>query len=117
MKKIFKVNKDFNNSRFDKWFKSKILDVPHSLIEKLIRKRSIKVNHKRTKTSYRVQTNDLVEIYLSFKTKGDIDNIKVYNNILFDVFQVQKNVVLINFKNQTQSHIFSFSDREKTFTY
>ena len=36
MKKIFKVNKDFNNSRFDKWFKSKILDVPHSLIEKLI---------------------------------------------------------------------------------
>ena len=61
--------------------------------------------------------NDLVEIYLSFKTKGDIDNIKVYNNILFDVFQVQKNVVLINFKNQTQSHIFSFSDREKTFTY
>ena len=61
--------------------------------------------------------NDLVEIFLSFKTKGDIDNIKVSNNILFDVFQVQKNVVLINFENQTKSHIFSFSDREKTFTY
>ena len=61
--------------------------------------------------------NDLVEIYLSFETKGDINNIKVYNNILFDVFQVQKNVVLINLENQTQSHIFSFSDRKKTFTY
>ena len=61
--------------------------------------------------------NDLVEIYLSFETRGDINNIKVYNNILFDVFQVQKNVVLINLENQTQSHIFSFSDREKTFNY
>ena len=61
--------------------------------------------------------NDLVEIYLSFKTRGHINNIKVYNNILVDVFQVQKNVVLINLENQTHSHIFSFSDREKTFTY
>ena len=61
--------------------------------------------------------NDLVEIYLSFETRGDINNIKVYNNILFDVFQVQKNVVLINLKNQNQSYIFSYSDREKTFNY
>ena len=61
--------------------------------------------------------NDLVEIYLSFETRGDIKNIKVYNNILFDVFQVQKNVVLINLKNQNQSYIFSYSDREKTFNY
>tara|TARA_Y100000768_G_scaffold386488_1_gene375015 strand:- start:311 stop:778 length:468 start_codon:yes stop_codon:yes gene_type:complete len=61
--------------------------------------------------------NDLVVIYLSFETKGEIYNIKVSNNILFDVFRVQKNVVLINFENQTQSHIFSFSDREKIFTY
>ena len=61
--------------------------------------------------------NDLIVINLSFEKKGNIYNIKVSNNILFDVFQVQKNVVLINFENQTQSHILSFSDREKTFTY
>ena len=63
MKKIFKVDKDFNNSRFDKWFKSEVLDIPHSLIEKLIRKKNIKVNHKKTKTSYRVKLNDIVEIH------------------------------------------------------
>ena len=61
--------------------------------------------------------NDLIIINLSFEKKGDIYNIKVSNNILFDVFRVQKNVVLVNFENQTQSHILSFSDREKTFTY
>ena len=63
MKKIFKVDKDFNNSRFDKWFKSEVLDIPHSLIEKLIRKKNIKVNHKKTKTSYRVKLNDMIEIH------------------------------------------------------
>ena len=42
MKKIFKVDKDFNNSRFDKWFKSEVIDIPHSLIEKLIRKKTLK---------------------------------------------------------------------------
>jgi len=61
--------------------------------------------------------NDLVEISFSFKSELRIDNISVTNNILFDVYRVQKNVILINFENQTKSHIFSFSDREKTFTY
>ena len=61
--------------------------------------------------------NDLVEISFSFKSELRIDNISVTNNILFDVYRVQKNVTLINFENQTKSHIFSFSDREKTFTY
>ena len=77
MKKIFKVNKDFNNSRFDKWFKSEILDIPHSLIEKLIRKRNIKVNYKRTKTSYRVQLNDLVEIHGLENLKKNIKKKKI----------------------------------------
>jgi len=61
--------------------------------------------------------NDLVEISFSFKSELRIDNISITNNILFDVYRVQKNVTLINFENQTKSHIFSFSDREKTFTY
>lgn len=63
MKRIFKVDKDFNNNRFDKWFKSEVLDIPHSLIEKLIRKKNIKVNQKKTKSSYRVKINDIVEIH------------------------------------------------------
>ncbi len=97
MKKIFKVNKDFNNSRFDKWFKSKILDVPHSLIEKLIRKRSIKVNHKRTKTSYRVQTNDLVEIYglevlkKNIKKKRSIYKVSAIDKKRYDSFVIENN--------------------------
>ena len=61
--------------------------------------------------------NDLVEISFSFKSNSIINNISVKNNILFDVYRIQKNVTIINFENKTKSYIFSFSDREKTFTY
>ena len=39
MKKIFRVNKDFNETRLDRWFKRNVKDLPQSLIEKLIRKK------------------------------------------------------------------------------
>ena len=63
MPKTFTVEDDFNDSRLDKWFKIKIINLPHSLIEKIIRKNKIKINKKKTKSSYRLQTGDLVEIY------------------------------------------------------
>tara|TARA_B100000686_G_C16746833_1_gene949952 strand:+ start:534 stop:1436 length:903 start_codon:yes stop_codon:yes gene_type:complete len=63
MFKKFTVNKDYHNSRFDRWFKQNIYQVPQSFIEKLIRKKKVKVNKKRIKTSHRVQLNDVVEVY------------------------------------------------------
>ena len=63
MLKKFIVEKDYHNSRFDRWFKQNIHQVPQSFIEKLIRKKKVKVNKKKIKTSYRVQSNDVVEVY------------------------------------------------------
>ena len=40
MPKLFTVNNDYHDSRFDKWFKKNVIDIPHSLIEKIIRKNS-----------------------------------------------------------------------------
>ena len=34
MRKSYIVEKDYNNSRFDRWFKTEIIDLPQSLIEK-----------------------------------------------------------------------------------
>ena len=34
MIKVFSVDTDFINSRFDKWFKKKVCNVPQSFIEK-----------------------------------------------------------------------------------
>ena len=44
MLKKFIVNKDYHNSRFDKWFKQNIFDVPQSLLEKLTRKKKIRIS-------------------------------------------------------------------------
>ena len=63
MPKKFIVNKDYHNSRFDRWFKQNVSDVPQSLIEKFIRKNKVKINRKKTKTKYRVQLNDVIEVY------------------------------------------------------
>ena len=69
MPKIFTVDKDYQDSRFDRWFKSKVINVPHSLIEKFIRRNKVKVNKKKIKSSYRLQTGDLIEIYDISKLK------------------------------------------------
>tara|TARA_B100000945_G_scaffold309379_1_gene300162 strand:- start:600 stop:1502 length:903 start_codon:yes stop_codon:yes gene_type:complete len=72
MFKKFIVKKDFHNSRFDRWFKHNIHQVPQSFIEKLIRKKKIKVNNKKIKTSYRLQFNDTVELYGVNNLKSNI---------------------------------------------
>ena len=43
----FIINKSYNKSRFDKWFKEEVINLPNSLIQKLLRKNQIKVNNKK----------------------------------------------------------------------
>ncbi len=63
MPRSYTVYDDYKDSRLDKWFKNIVINLPHSLIEKIIRQNKIKVNKKKTKSSYRLQTGDLIEIY------------------------------------------------------
>ena len=73
----FIVDKEFHNSRLDRWFKVNVLNIPQSLIEKIIRKKKIKVNKKRTKTSYRVQTKDIIEVFNLTKLKSNKNDKKI----------------------------------------
>ena len=70
MPQTYTVEKEYHNSRFDRWFKAKIIALPQSLLEKVIRLNKVKVNRKRTKSSYRVQLGDIVEVFdiSKFKT-------------------------------------------------
>ena len=76
MLKKFIVKKDYHNSRLDRWFKQNISSVPQSLLEKLTRKKKIRINNKKVKTSYRVQFNDTVELYISEELKPNIKSTK-----------------------------------------
>ena len=79
MSQKVKVNQDYHNSRFDRWFKANIIDLPQSLIEKILRLNKVRVNRKKIKSSYRVQLGDIVEIYNISKFKiTDRPKIKKY---------------------------------------
>ena len=62
MQNFFIIDDDYVNTRLDRWFKKKVCNVPQSLIEKSIRKGNIKVNNKKSKSSYRIQKNDQIII-------------------------------------------------------
>ena len=76
MPKTFKVDSDYQGARLDRWFKNQVIDIPHSLIEKIIRQNKVKVNKRRTKSSYRLQLGDVVEVYQLTKFQPKDKNIK-----------------------------------------
>ena len=47
MPKSYTVDDDYNDSRLDKWFKNKIINLPQSLLEKILRQNKVKVNKKK----------------------------------------------------------------------
>ena len=79
MPQIVTVKQEYNNSRFDRWFKANVIDLPQSLIQKILRLNKVKINRKKVKSSYRVQSGDIVEIYDISKFKiTDRPKIKKY---------------------------------------
>ena len=77
MPKSFTVDDDYNDSRLDRWFKQNVINLPHSLIEKIIRQNKIRVNKKKTKSSYRLQVGDLIDIYDISKLKPSSNKEKI----------------------------------------
>ena len=104
MPKTYTVEKDYQNTRFDKWFKAKIISLPQSLIEKIIRLNKVKINKKKVKSSYRVQYGDIVEIYdiskfkennrpKILKYKPSKKEINTYNDF---IIENNENFIIIN---------------------
>jgi len=100
----YKVDKDYHNSRFDRWFKANVISLPQSLIEKIIRKNKVKVNRKKIKTSYRLQLGDIVEIFdiskfkisdrpKTIKYKPSQKEVNSYDNF---ILENNENFIVIN---------------------
>ena len=63
MIKRFIVDSTCNNMRFDRWFRNKLGKIPQGLIEKTLRTGKIKINKKKVKSSFKVKTDDKVDIF------------------------------------------------------
>jgi 23S rRNA pseudouridine955/2504/2580 synthase len=56
--------------RLDRWFRNEIGKIPQSFIEKHLRNGNLKVNKKKVKSSYKIKTNDKINIFnISFEEK------------------------------------------------
>ncbi len=76
MNKSFIVNLTCNNMRIDRWLRGKLGKIPQSLIEKSLRSGKIKINKKKVKSSFKIKTNDQINIF-NFNFKERINQKKI----------------------------------------
>ena len=95
MNKIFIVDSTCDNMRVDRWLRNKIGKIPQGLIEKTIRLGKIKINKKKVKSSFKIKTNDKVEIF-NFNFKERINQKKIKFNPSNQVIKSNENLIIDN---------------------
>ena len=93
MKKSFIVGYEFNEMRLDRWIRNNLGKVPQGLIEKKLRKGIIKVNKKKVKSSYKIKTNDQINIF-NFEFKEKIINKKIKFNPTKEIIKENENLII-----------------------
>ena len=63
MKKSFNVVSTFNDMRIDRWIRNNLGNYPQGLIEKSLKSGKIKINNKKVKSSYKVKTEDVIDLF------------------------------------------------------
>ncbi|WP_440670592.1 RluA family pseudouridine synthase [Candidatus Pelagibacter sp. HIMB1483] len=95
MIKSFIVDSTCNNMRLDRWLRNKIGKIPQGLIEKNLRLGKIKINKKKTKSSFKVQTNDKIDLY-NFDFKEDIYQKKKPFTPSNEIIKSNENLIIDN---------------------
>jgi len=93
MKKSFIVDYKFNEMRLDRWIRNNLGKIPQGLIEKNLRNGIIKVNKRKVKSSYKVKTNDRINIF-NFEFKENIINKKIKFNPTKEIIKENENLII-----------------------
>ena len=93
MKKSFIVDYVFNEMRLDRWIRTNLGRLPQGLIEKNLRNGIIKVNKKKVKSSYKIKTNDQINIF-NFQFKERIINKKIKFNPTKEIIKENENLII-----------------------
>ena len=95
MKKSFIVDYEFNEMRLDRWIRNNLGKIPQGLIEKNLRNGIIKVNKRKVKSSYKIKTNDQINIF-NFEFKEKIINKKIKFNPTKEIIKENENLIIDN---------------------
>jgi len=64
MKKSYTVDLTCDGMRIDRWLRFSVGKIPQGLIEKYLRSGKIKINKKKVKSSHKVKTDDVINIFI-----------------------------------------------------
>ncbi len=98
MKKSYKVDSKCSNMRIDRWIRNNIVKIPQGLIEKSLRNGKIKLNKKKVKSSTKVKTNDLIDLFnINYEQK--IDNKSNKFNPTKSIIKENEKLIIDNNEN------------------
>lgn len=89
---MFVITEDLENERLDKCLNSLMEDLSRSYLQKLLSSGNITVNGKQMKSSYRVKTEDQIQLILPPVSLPDI----APENIPLEVLYEDKSVIVVN---------------------
>ncbi len=84
MKINFEITEDFVGCRIDKYLCDQMENITRNAIQKLIEQDKIFVNHKKIKSSYKVNLNDIIQVELEEAVPLDIIAEDIPLNILYE---------------------------------
>ena len=98
MIKSFIVESTYNDMRLDRFLRSKLGNIPQSLIEKTLRSGKIKVNKKKVKSSFKIKTFDKIKIF-NFNFEAKVIQKKITFNPTSDIIKANENLIIDNNNN------------------
>ena len=98
MKKFFIVDSTYNDMRIDRWLRHSLGKIPQGLIEKSLRSGKIKLNKKKIKSSYKIKTNDKIELF-NFNFEEKILKNKIRFNPTKEIIKSNENLIIENNEN------------------
>ena len=98
MFKNFIVDASYNNMRLDRLLRNKLGKIPQGLIEKSLRSGKIKLNNKKVKSSFKVQTNDKIELF-NFEFKENVIQKKINYKPSNEIIKENENLIIDDNEN------------------
>ena len=98
MNKRFIVDSTCNNMRVDRWLRSKLGNIPQSLIEKTLRAGKIKINKKKAKSSSKIKTDDEIDLF-NFEFHERIREKKIKFEPTNEVIKSNEDLIIDNNEN------------------
>ncbi len=98
MKKSFNVDLAFNNMRIDRWIRNNLGNIPQSLIEKTLRSGKIKLNKKKIKSSQKVKTGDVIDLF-NYNYSENIIQKKIKFQPSDEIIKENENLIIDNNKD------------------